>query len=218
MTHDEVFLNIPWLLVGRLDPAAEAAALNHVDRCASCQQEMRSQAVIRDAMLTPVNLEFTPGGSYLKLKARIDALQRSPAGGATESSARASAPPSMPRWIKPLLVGQIAAVLLVGVMLVWTLSERLTAPRFETATRSTPVAAMPLRLRLVIAPSATVVELMALLRKADAVIINGPNSQGAWTLALNRSLSQKDETDLLSRLRAEPHVLLAEPAMESLMP
>lgn len=209
--HDDVFLDIPWLVVGRLTPTEEAAAHRHIEGCPRCQTELREQTQIRELVAAPEKLEFTPGASLIKLKARINELER----GVPELAARRSAQTlpdgAPPRWLRPLLLAQVAAVVLVTGLLIWSATERWATPRYQTATNTELLAAKGRQVRLVVAPSTPVAELAALLRAVNGVIIGGPNAEGAWTVQLAASMAPADEAALLAHMHEDRRVLLIEP-------
>ena len=156
--HQETLQNIPWFVNGRLSADEAAAASLHIALCEVCQQELESQRRIRELMQAPDTIEVAPQASFHKLRSRIEEMERempadariasAPQGaqaaaahGAAASAGTAGTGTATPSWLKPLLLGQLAAGVLAASLLLWTVVERWTAPRFQTATSVTQLAA-----------------------------------------------------------------------------
>jgi hypothetical protein len=220
----ETFENIPWLVTGRVSREVAAACEAHLAHCAHCQQELALQRRLHAVMAQPDTVEYAPQASLLKLEARIDEMERElpqQAGGMPTLSGVPAAPLALlqgTRWVRPLLLAQAAALVLVTGLLIWLVSERLTAPRFQTATSSEPLdlpAAAGAAVRLVVAPDVTVTQFAALLQDLHGRVVGGPSGQNAWTVLLPAVGGRAAIEQSLAHLRADARVSLAEPVAGS---
>ncbi|HEX7417659.1 MAG TPA: hypothetical protein VF315_06365 [Steroidobacteraceae bacterium] len=220
----ETFENIPWLVTGRVSRELALAAEGHIAQCASCQRELALQRRLHAAMSQPDTVEYAPQASLHKLEARIEELERElPADAGTPGLAppTRAAPVALlqgSRWVRPLLLAQAAALVLVTGLLLWLVSDRLTAARFQTATATDAINASALQGaagRLVVAPDVTVAQFAALVQASQARVVDGPSGQNAWTVLLPGVLTHESLEQSLSRLRADARVSLAEPVAGS---
>jgi hypothetical protein len=217
----ETFENIPWLVTGRVSRELALAAEGHIAQCASCRRELALQRRLHAAMSQSDTVEYAPQASLRKLEARIEELERElPEDAGTPGLAppARTAPVALlqggSRWVRPLLLAQAAALVLVTGLLLWLVSDRLTAPRFQTATATDAINASALQgaaVRLVVAPDVTVAQFAALVQAAQARVVDGPSGQNAWTVLLPGVLTHESLEQSLLRLRADARVSLAEP-------
>ncbi len=208
--HKTCWKLLPWYVNDTLERAERAGVEQHLESCDACRDEVASlkdlRLHVRDTIprtnAASVDDASVDRGLH-QVQHRIDERDR----------IRSWPSPGV-RWV---LAGQAAAILLLVSMLAWP-----TAPEqpkiFETL--SAPPQAVSQEegdsqtLRIVFDEAAKEIELRRLLRSVNAEIVGGPTDVGAYTLRVERELEaiERDAT-VLSRLRTDPLVRLAEPVL-----
>lgn len=203
MTHEEAWDLIPWLVNDSIDPLQRTRLAQHVDGCAHCQGELRSQRVLLQAMNAGPQVEAMPRASLQKLWARLDADAMPPP------------VPAGPTWRQRLgslswmVAGTACLVLLLGASVLALLrpgDPPAAAYRTVTDPAATPAHA---GIRAVFAGDLRMSELQALLESTGLHIVAGPSASGVYTLD---AAADGDAGAALAALRAHPAVRFAEPA------
>lgn len=214
---------LPWFATGRLDADDVARVQAHLATCAVCRTDLVAQRRWCDLMQPDEKVEYSPQPSLQKLMSRIDELDReiAPVAGpfvpARDAGPAGTAVwPSLPRWLAAAVVVQAIGLGLLGSQL-WQHAGTGRA-NAEYATLSSiegPAGSAP-HLRVVFRPETTIGGVATLLGAVRADIVAGPTEAGAYTLALRSAADAPASIDTsLARLRADPHVLFAEPAAEA---
>ncbi len=213
--HDKVWELLPWVVNGRLARDDEDWVARHIEECADCRSEMQAQERLQSVLVNDARVEYAPRASFQKLATRIEELERQMPEASPAETIRVARPrvpsPRLPRWLLAALAGQGAVVVALAVLVAWQNMDRMMAPRFQTLTTEPNAATIRGNLRLVLAPSVTVVDLRKLLGSVNAQIVAGPTDAGVWTLAVPYAASSAEFTSAIERLRADAHVALAEP-------
>lgn len=199
MTHAEAWDQIPWLVNGSLDEVASARLEHHLQHCAACRDEVRTQRALLQAMNDAPRVEAMPPASLQKLWNRIDA-------GHPADARRAGLPADIHNLAGRYRVAVVALLaLLTGaastVMIQQFGGERPGA--YRVVSDAAPVQG---DLRVVFDRGMTLQQMQALLERAGLQIIAGPSASGVYTLA------GKEAQSALELLRADPGVHFAEPA------
>lgn len=224
--HQETFEIIPWLITERVTRAVALAAEAHIAQCASCQIELEQQRKIQAAIAVADPIEYAPQASLQTLESRIDELERELPDDAHRAVPLAAYPSRAvptaflqgPSWLRPLVLAQAAALVLVTALLAWLVADRLTAPRFQTATAVESFdtsLSKGATVRLVVAPDIDVGEFAALVQNCHGLIVAGPTGQNVWTLRLPEVHDIAALERALARLRADSRVSFAEPVAGS---
>jgi len=208
--HKTCWKLLPWYVNDTLEQAERTGVEQHLVSCDACRQEVASlknlRLHVRDAMppeSVPVDETASVTRVLQQVLHRIDDGER----------VRSWPSPSVRR----MLAGQAAAILLLASMLVWPTApdqpkifETLSAPPTATSRAVDDFQTV----RIVFDEAAREIELRRLLRSVKAEIVGGPTDIGAYTLRVERQSEVTDGEGLvLSRLRADPMVRLAEPVI-----
>jgi hypothetical protein len=236
--HDEVWLLLPWLANGRLQPAERAMAEEHVRRCVDCEQELARQHLICSALTEPDRVIYAPGPSFRKLMERIDrdgdsADRRTDIDGTTGSDSRTSEAPRSGRhnsgrplsarlarvslWRPPGLAWAASFIILFGITGMMVTAYRWLAPNYITHTKDPIVS--PTVLHIALDRSIPIGEVEELLRTGGARIMEGPDHTGVLGVTpvgvvpgQTPEASANEQLRALSaRLRKDPRVLWIEP-------
>jgi hypothetical protein len=225
VSHEEVWLSLPWLANGRLPQAERDKLEPHVHTCTACREELALQRHFCNALTEPERVIYAPGPSFRKLMERID-------GARAEGSAPAAAKPAdrtniapltrqsenrVPLWRPPGLAWAAGFVLAIG--LTGALTSMYESSQANYRTYTDGVRSAPNVLHIAFDRSVTVGEAEEALRSTGARIVEGPDSHGMFGIAPNEVVTAdavpghvSQAMHLLStRLRADPRVRWVEP-------
>lgn len=202
---------LPWIVNGSASEAQRASVAEHLLSCAACRAELEHQHLLRDALSQPpaqapaVELGLERLFKRLDLDAQCE--QPSP------SHATRSAPSvPAPRGSKPAIYALAACVALQAVALATLLPQwfaRESTP-FETLSQHpiTSTAASVQQIRVVPDGRFTLSEWNQLLLSLGLQVSSGPNSAGAYTVALTDTRHTTDQA--LQKLRSTPGMQMVE--------
>jgi anti-sigma factor RsiW len=208
---------LPWFVSGRLSATDAERVTQHLERCEICRTDLAEQRALRTTLRTAGPVEYAPQAGLAKTMARIDELTREPTSGF--EPAIAGADPVLRRhrfgvtqWLTAAVVVQAIGLGAIGGSYLARQSGDRSAARYETLSTAAPVANGP-RIRAVFAEGMTVGQLKALLATQNLLIVAGPTEAGVFTLgATDGGTPGSVRPDApLAGLRADPHVLFAEP-------
>ena len=221
--HQEVWLVLPWLASGRLDPSERERAEQHVRICARCEEELALQQRMYGAFAEPDRVIYAPAPSFRKLMERIDAE--------AQADRRGSRVPQQPRlsprgiaarlghvalWRPPGVAWAASFLVLFAITGLLTTAYRWSEPLYRTHTDATEVT--PDVLHIALDRSLTIAEVEELLRVNGARVVEGPGSTGIFGVTpagIRAGTSAAAVTHqlqaLAKRLRAEPRVLWVQP-------
>jgi anti-sigma factor RsiW len=205
---------LPWLVTGRLAAEEAARVERHVADCRICRADLAAQRELRTLMHADERVEYAPQPSLQKLMTRIDELDREIAPPAQSAPGEPVAAPraAVPRWMIAAALLQTVGLGLLGATLWQRAPSRTDPATFVTLSAAESAQAGTPRLRVVFAPDMTAGNIAQLLGSVRAEIVAGPSSAGAYTITLHADAGTPPRVDAsLTRLRADPGVLFAEP-------
>ena len=215
--HQQVQTLRPWYMNGTLDAGEVAAVEAHLAECAECREDLAMERLVGQDMAA-VPLEVERGWAAMRSR-----IERTPAPAPIPAAA---ALPQQPDNVVPLrrswlqrsvpvrwaLAAQAAAaVLIVG-------AGRLMIPAAAPeplyhALGSAPQAA-PGNMVVIFRPDTPERDLRGAMVASRAELVGGPTASDAYVLRV--AATQRDTA--LARLRANAHVVLAEPIDASARP
>ncbi|HEX4952722.1 MAG TPA: zf-HC2 domain-containing protein [Thermoanaerobaculia bacterium] len=213
--HGEVLELLPWYVNGSLEGRDRTRVETHLEGCPLCRAELAEcrdlAAVVRNA---PPPTPAPHPGSLGRLLARLDATETEPSlfgsgrrrlgdrRQGRETLARAwAAAPRLWRWVA---LGQTAALVLLGAMLVWRPGP---APATTFRTLSTAASEVPrAALRVAFSEEVTEGELRRLLLPLSAQIVAGPSPLGVYTLHVPAGASAEPLPLVVEHLSGQPGV------------
>jgi anti-sigma factor RsiW len=210
---------LPWYVNGRLSAADMQRVAGHLERCAICRDDVAQEAAVHALFKTEGPIEYAPQAGLAKTLSRIDEMARdAPAQDAVlrpttgvHTSRRARRAGTL-QWLTAAVVVQAVALGWLGVSLRHA-SQGSAIPAYHTLSADMPPVSGP-HIRVVFAPAMTMADLSALLAAHHLLIVNGPTSAGAYTLASTDPLSDPAQlSPVVARLRGDSRVLFAEPAV-----
>lgn len=212
--HRQCWELLPWLLNGSLDEAESQRVREHIDECSQCAREYESQARLRQLIQREESVLYTPHASLRKLLERIDAEDvKKEVSAADPAQQPRTAAPRRSRWLAAAVVVQAVGLIAMATILSWKVNEVREAPRYSTLTSAPAVLPHGPAARVVFVPSMSLEQLGDLLRTYGAQIIAGPSEAGVYTLAFPAARDQGEVAAIIVKLRSDPQVRFAEPAV-----
>jgi anti-sigma factor RsiW len=211
---------LPWYVAGRLEPADIVRVTRHLERCATCRDELAGERAVRALLKSESTVEYAPQPGLARMLARIDELERE-APAFTAAPAAPVSPASDPvrrygamRWLAAAALVQAVALGVLGTLLYRHSVDTAMAPRYTTLSADAPPAAAGEHIRAVFSPDVTLGALKDLLAESALTIVRGPSDAGAYTLAFREAHPVSGRLDkTVAALRAKPLVKFAEPAV-----
>jgi len=224
--HQRVWQLLPWYANGTLAAAEGRTVEEHLAACSRCSEEAARCRELARAVGAEEEVAPSPHPVQLtRLLARIDEAESGSGqgGGRLRPGRLAGLLGATPAAVRGLVAAQLAAVLVLALLLAWverqpppppasvfhTLSEA-PEPSSRTASRTAPdLSAATLRLRVVFAETATERRIRKVLAAVRGQIVAGPSPLGAYTVEVPAGT---DSLQLvLAHLRSRPEVAFAEP-------
>lgn len=215
--HERVWGLLPWYVNGTLSQRERERVEAHLEACSRCQEEAQACRRTAEAIRSAGEAAPTPHPVQLqRVLARIDEAE------AEETPKRFSRLGSRfggwraaPRALQGALMAQVAIILLLVGVLVWRELHPgpgdLPAPAVYRTLSDAPPARQPARrLRLMFSPDATERQVRHLVLDVRGRITDGPSALGVYTVEVPTGGDSLQA--VLTRLRSEPQVMLAEPA------
>ena len=204
--HRDASELLPWLVNGSLGGAERDSVERHVRECVTCRRELEATRTLQAAAASE---ERDPAvlSALARLRVRLDEEDAGWLGRLRYASGRGwrAAQP----WVRGTLAVQFGLILLLGGALTGALlSERSTAPLYRTLSDAAAPASNRSAVVVVFRADTTEEEMRRLLQRLDARVVDGPSSIGAYTVAVR----EEQRAAVLGLLRADPVVMLAEPA------
>ncbi len=209
---------MPWHVTGRLSASDAARVARHLERCATCRDDVARERALRTLLKPEPSLEYAPQPGLAKTLARIDEFERE----ARAVPLSSAPPPGVParrfgaaHWLAAAALVQSIALGVVGTSLYHRsppLQDR--APRYTTLTSVPVPVALGSRIRAVFSPGMSLDALNLLLTQNALTIIRGPSDAGAYTLAFSDPRSATERLDAaIAALRTDTRVMFVEPAV-----
>lgn len=208
---------LPWFATDRLQPADSERVTRHIEHCAICRCDLEHGRSLRAALKDDGPIEYAPQTGLAKTLARIDELHR------LEETASARGVPrrhasirrrrtAATRWLTAAVVVQAIGLGVLGNSMFAREAVDHRGPKYATLSSPTPVAGDG-RIRAVFDRTTTIGELTTLLGPQRLTVVDGPTAAGVFILAPRDSAIDAARVGgLLTQLRADAHVMFAEPA------
>ena len=196
--HKQTQTLLAWYANGSLEPGEAAAVEAHLAECAECRADLKLEHVL-GARISDLPFDADRGWADLREQVERRSAER-------PAQPRAPAPVKLRRPV-PLgwaLAAQAASLLLI-LGLGGVAATQMTRPLYR-ALGSTPAPANG-NVVVVFKPTTSEFELRSLLIRSGARLVDGPTASDAYVLHV--AADQRRST--LARLRADSHVVLAEP-------
>jgi len=207
---------LPWFVSGRLSATDADRVAQHLERCEVCRADLAEQRMLRTAMRAGSQVEYAPQAGLAKTLARIDELTREPATGALETRTERDHGArrrwfGATQWLTAAVVVQAIGLGAIGGSFLARQGGGRTPAAYQTLSAPAPLA-NGARIRAVFAESMTIAQLKALLAAQHLAIVAGPTEAGVFTLGSSDAGASGGGPEApLAALRADPHVLFAEP-------
>lgn len=212
--HRQCYELLPWLLNGSLDDSESQRVRDHINQCSECAREYEAQARVRQLMQREESVLYAPHASMRKLMARIDADEAQQDVSSNDSREPVQVPvPRRRQWLAAAVVVQTIGLIGLATVQNWKINEVREAPRYSTLSAAPAGLSHGPAARVVFAPSTSVEQLSTLLLTNGARIVDGPSEAGVFTLVFPAARDQDEVSSTIEKLRADPKVRFAEPAV-----
>jgi hypothetical protein len=211
--HQQTQSLLPWYINGTLDDGEVAAVETHLAECAECRADLAAeQAIGADMSAIPTDVER----GWAAMRARLESRAApEPAPAPAASPVVVPLAPRRAFFRRPIPIGwaltaQAAALVLVagGVQLAMpTQQAQPTQAQPLYHTLGSAPAAEPGNLIVIFRPDTAEKDLRAALVGSSARLVGGPTASDAYVLRV----ADTGRNAALARLRANGHVVLAEP-------
>lgn len=176
---------LPWYVTGRLDADEQARVRAHVEACADCQAEVRTEARL-EAEVARLPLDVERGWADMRARLAADA-----------TPARRFRVPAT--WLGWGVAAALAAT--IGVI-----SLPRSEPQAYHALGAAPAAATG-NVVVVFLPETTERRMREVLKASEARLVDGPTAANGYVLRV----APAQRTAALATLRADKAVVVAEP-------
>lgn len=200
LTHREIWELIPWVVNGTATPAQKQDVARHLEDCADCRDEYALQMQFHDGMNARDEIEHDARPALSRLFVRIDDAETTLAAPAPRARNRSL------QWLAAAVVVQAIGLAMLGNALVTRPST--PAGDFRTLTSAAPASAATIR--LVPSPQLSLAQLSQLLADNRLRIVE--SSADGTKLGVASVDEAADVAAIVTQLRSNPAVLLAEPA------
>ena len=230
--HEQVNLLIPWYVNGNIKPDQRKLVADHLQHCALCQKEVAAMRVLETG-LKQAPSPATVKGDFANLMALVreaEAQQAvaSPAGAESHSMRRtglerlkswwadARVGFSTPSWLS---AGGFAMASVMGVLVIVSQVAHLenagSQESYHTLAQGGSMSMLDERdLTLVFAENASETQVKALISSLQGEIMEGPSTLGAYRIRVHGEGGEPRRiADTAKRLRANPIIVMAEPAL-----
>jgi anti-sigma factor RsiW len=199
--HQKVQELLPWFLNGTLEADDVAQVEEHLQSCPACRSELECLQVLRS---TYVDTELAPDAEAALARLRPRLEESAPASRPRRTGERSRARPAqIPSWLGLALAAQFALILGLG----WKVLQPDAALEYRALSSAATAEHAAGSLVVVFNPTASQREVARILHRSGGRIVDGPTESNGFVLAV----ASGNLKDALTRLRAEPAVVLAEP-------
>ncbi|MGI8839247.1 MAG: anti-sigma factor family protein [Caulobacteraceae bacterium] len=198
--HLEASSLLPWYVTGRLGADERARVEGHLNECAACQAELKSERALRAQI---AGLDLGVEGDWAKLRARLERDRRG--GGRARLGATARGWSWGARWRGGRLAWALAPALAVVLLAAGALFVSVKPARYHTL--GAGPAAPAANVVVMFNPRASEADLRRVLEASGARLVDGPTGADAWLVHVPAAA----RAAALRRLRAQPQIVLAEP-------
>lgn len=197
--HQQTQTLLPWYINGTLDENEVATVEKHLAECSECQADFAAEQTL-GTDIASVPMDVDKGWAAMRARLSENAYKPAPV--------VPSPPQRQPFLRRPIPMGwalsaqAAAAILMFGVARFATLTPE---PAFHTlGSAPAPLAA---NLLVIFRPDTAERDLRASLVRSGARLVGGPTDSDAYELHVADNI----RSAALSKLRADDHVVLAEP-------
>jgi anti-sigma factor RsiW len=185
---------LPWHVNGTLSPPEAALVTAHLAECSECRAALEAESALCDQV---ASLEVEVEDRWAAMRQRIEAGTARPK---VERLSMFRRPVAL-GW---MVAGQ-AAVAACAVLAFMAIPAAAPQPAYKLL--GAPAEAASGNVILLFSPGTTERQLRETLEAAQGRIVDGPTASGAYVI----HVPDAERAGALERLRAVPHVALAEP-------
>jgi len=213
--HQDILLLLPWYVNKTLHGAENETVENHLKVCLTCRRELASLQKLAEAVRHEGSFDSTMQVSFSQLKKRIhqpDELNLAEKPKVTTLSGHR-------KWLGKIKVMPRSAFAMAAVLLLSLLLPRfIDTSHFMTNDYRTlsngenPVTGDKNTISVIFSNATEKGQIDKILALIQGQIVNGPDNQGIYKIAISGEPVARDILEMVSSLRNNPNVLFVEPA------
>lgn len=206
-THERIVLLLPWYINKTLHGNELNAVERHLKICLTCKRELAGLRHLGVAIRQPGKFDSATPASFASLKNRLNAGED------------AQARPAGHRWAKIAKFNRYRSVLALAATVAFALAlprfvplEAHFANEYRTLSDGETAGKHAGTLRVIFKDNTSRETIQAILAAVHGIILEGPNEQALYTIAIKDATTTAGVLEKLSLLRKNEHVMFAEPA------
>jgi hypothetical protein len=213
--HQDILLLLPWYVNKTLHGAENETVENHLKVCLTCRRELASLQKLAEAVRQEGSFDSTMQVSFSQLKKRI----HKPDDLNLAETPKVSARSDHRKWVSKIKVMPRSAFAMAAVVLLSLLLPRfidtshfLTNDYRTLSNGDNPVSGGKNTISVIFSTDTEKGQIDKILALIQGQVIDGPDKQGIYKIAIAGTPAAKDILEKVSSLRNNPNVLFVEPA------
>lgn len=217
LDHREIYPVLPWYVNNSISGAERLKISDHLNSCLTCRVEVEQLKQLSNLVIRSNQDGLSGHPAFARLRSQITHHPQ------TEETVQ--------RWISQRIrriehtmfkPGLLVVTTVITVTLVWFVFNHqpdlsINQQRdFHTLSSQTADTIHSTDIRVVFNENTQPTVIQQLLATVSAEIVSGPSVNGAYRIRLTPNSHGQDQWAILQGLRANPNVLLAEPAVTNL--
>ncbi len=225
--HQDVQLLLPWYVNNTLKTDEKDLVESHLKVCLQCREQMMELQKVFHVVYDADPLLANALSSFSELSERIHESKIANPGQSKKTFTLADFKRPCAGSIKKFsfsgyAVFAQAAIILLAITGMIHFNELDSGKnqnnQFYTLSSSNNLALMKNEIRVVFSKTVNKIQIDQTLLSLDGEIISGPSQQGVYVIRINDvNVSGSDIPKLVAKLRAQSHIIFAEPALSALL-
>ncbi|MCH9697785.1 MAG: hypothetical protein K0U68_06765 [Gammaproteobacteria bacterium] len=218
LDHHEIYPALPWYVNDSISDAERLKINDHLVNCLTCRVEVEQLKQLSNLVIRSNQDELSGHPAFARLRSQITHHPQTKA--------------SVQGWLAQriqhiehtmLKPGLLAIATVIVVTLTWFVFNNQPVPDigqkpgYHTLSSQTADVMQTTDIRVVFSENTRPTAIQQLLATIGAEIVSGPSVNRAYRVRLTLNNHNQHQLAVLQRLRTNPHVLLAEPAITTLL-
>lgn len=217
LNHQDIYPLLPWYVNDSISGSERLIVNAHLERCLTCRVEVKQLKQLSNLVIRSNQDELSGHPAFARLKSQINQHP------ATKASVQ--------QWLAQRILHIEHTMLKPGILTIATVSiVSLTwyafnhqptsnisqKPGYHTLSSQTADVTHSSDFRVVFRNNTRAPAVQQLLATINAEIVSGPSVKNSYRIRLNPGTRDHNQLSVLQHLRANPMVILAEPAITKL--
>lgn len=222
-SHANLVLLLPWYVNNTLEASEHQQVEQHLRSCLVCRRELIALRKLAAEVKQATDLDVAAEASFAGLQGRLQKKSALPVNAVVAFKTQSDLSKNTDNKRQYLSFSghgfkgwAIAASVLLATTLPLLMKHQqqdASVASYYTLSAAKPEASHHNQVRVVFAKHLAEKDIDALLKKVNAIKVDGPNSVGAYTLGFTQADPKNNPTDNVALLRSQQDVILAEPVL-----